>query len=59
MAVNTCDMVIIEDSQFRYFWECSACKEQFKDTAKFKRNKTCPNCLRPIDNWIDQDDYDE
>ncbi len=58
-VMNTCDMVIIEDHLFRYFWECSACQKQFKDTLKFQKAKTCPNCLRLIDKWIDQGDDDD
>lgn len=51
-----CDMVIIEDPNFNYFWECSACKTQHKGTVKFQKSKTCPTCGATIDVWIGADD---
>ena len=58
--MTTCVMVIIETSKFKYFWECSECKTQYKDTFKFQLSKTCPNCGAKINDWVGMDDeYDE
>lgn len=54
--MTSCDMVIIEDSDFNYFWECSQCKTQHKDTAEFLKNETCLSCGATINIWIGVDD---
>jgi len=53
---NECDMVIIESPDFKYTWECSVCKTEFKATAKFEKSKKCPNCAAAIARWIGVDD---
>jgi rRNA maturation endonuclease Nob1 len=53
---ETCDMVIIEDADMKYWWECSECKTNSKATSKFEKSKTCPSCGKEIANWIGVDD---
>lgn len=50
-------MVLIEDGDLKYFWECSECKKLHKDTRKFEKSKNCPSCGAPILCWIGIDDY--
>lgn len=57
--MKTCNMVIIEDADLKYWWECSNCEMKYKDTRKFKKSKTCPNCGSTIIEWIGLDDYDD
>ena len=47
------EMVIIEDSKFNMFWECSNCKAIHKATVKFEKSKTCPTCKEVITSWRD------
>lgn len=51
-----CDMIILEDGDLNYWWECSVCKKKFKDTNKFMKSKICKNCGSEIKNWIGMDD---
>ncbi len=53
---DTCDMVIIEASNFDILWECSECKTEHKATKKFEKNKACPECGKEIANWVGMDD---
>jgi PHP family Zn ribbon phosphoesterase len=52
----TCKMVIIEDCDMKYWWECSECKTQHKNTRKFEKSRECPKCGAVIEKWIDMDD---
>jgi hypothetical protein len=52
------EMVIIEDSKFNMFWECSNCKSLHKATVKFEKSKTCPTCKEVITSWHDGENDD-
>ncbi len=52
-------MVIGEDSNFNYTWECSTCKSVFKDTRKFEKSKVCPVCDAVITVWLGMDNCEE
>ena len=51
-----CNMVIIEDGDLNYWWECSACQTRHKDTRKFEKSKSCPSCGAAIKGWFGMDD---
>lgn len=53
---ETCNMVIIENSDFSIEWECSECKTHHKSTKKFEKSKDCPKCGKKISNWVGMDD---
>ncbi len=44
-----CNMVIIEDSDFNYFWECSQCKTQHED-----KPQTCKNVANMMQAELDR-----
>lgn len=52
-------MVLIEDGDLKYFWECSECKTLHKDTRKLEKSKNCPKCGAEIEAWIGLDEDDE
>lgn len=56
---DMCEMVIIEDADLNFLWECSKCKVMHKATAKFERSKRCPTCGAEIHRWVGIDDYEE
>jgi len=56
MSTDKCNMVIVDDGNFNYTWECSKCHVEKKATAKFEKSKTCPSCGSQIELWIGVDD---
>lgn len=54
--IDMCNMVLIEDGDLKYWWECSHCASQHKDTRKFEKSKVCPKCGAEIKDWIGIDD---
>ncbi len=55
---NTCEMVLIEDGDLNYWWECSVCNETFSAEGKFeKETESCPNCGSKITDWIEINEY--
>lgn len=56
LAANPCNMVLLEDGNFNYSWECSECLTRHRDTRKFEKFKTCPACGRAISSWVGFDD---
>ncbi len=51
-----CEMVLGEDGDLNYFWECSACGKVFKDTRKFEKSENCPVCQANIVGWVGLDE---
>lgn len=56
---DSTEMFLIEGFNFKYSWECSVCKKEFKDTKKFLKSKSCPNCGKTIQKWIGPEDYQD
>lgn len=57
--MSTCEMVLIEDGDLNYYWECSECGTSHKATDKFEKSKECPTCGAEIKNWIGFDEDDD
>lgn len=51
-----CRMVLFEDADLKYLWECSVCGTMHKATQRFEKPKNCPSCNAVIVGW---DGFDE
>ena len=45
-------MVMVETGDMDIMWECERCGMGFDATANMERSTQCPNCDRPIAEWV-------
>jgi len=51
-------MVMVETGDLDIMWECESCGMGFDATASMERSTQCPNCDRPIAEWVGLYDND-
>ena len=52
-------MVMVETGDMDIMWECESCGVRFDATARMECSTHCPNCDRPIVEWVGLYDDDQ